>query len=291
MKNIVIAGFGQPILNLIKTLKNKFVIRGIVLDYDRPKKFPGFYKQLDNLSIPIYSLKNINEKDIDAIVVMNYNKMIDIDLIDCPFILNIHMGLLPLYRGNNANAWSILNDDRNVGYTLHQVSEELDGGLIYYKFEYYIKENETYFHAKTAINNDIDKNLPSVIEKVLNKKITGICQEDDEFIYACKLLPEDGILENWNHTTNDILNRKIIFSKPLGSGLKFKFKNQLLEINKISRVKKYKISKGIPGAVVLKTNVGSVWVKTKDSVISIDEIVFENKIERPANLLKIGDRL
>jgi len=58
------------------------------------------------------------------------------------------MGLLPVYRGNNANSWSILNGDRRVGYTFHDVSNILDGGAIYYKFTYEIKENETYFHAK-----------------------------------------------------------------------------------------------------------------------------------------------
>ena len=70
-----------------------------------------------------------------------------------------------------------------------------------------------------------------------------------------------------------------------------KYKNQLLEINKLSSIPKYKISKGISGAVVLKTNSGSVWIKTKDTAISIDEIIVDNKIVIPSNLLKVGDRL
>ena len=53
------------------------------------------------------------------------------------------MGILPVYRGNNANAASILNGDRKVGYTLHQVSEVLDGGEIYYTFGYNSKRKQT----------------------------------------------------------------------------------------------------------------------------------------------------
>ena len=45
-------------------------------------------------------------------------------------------------------------------------------------------------------------------------------QENEPFIYASKLIPEDGILKHWNYTTEDIINRNIIFSRPLGTGLK-----------------------------------------------------------------------
>lgn len=291
MKKIVIAGFGKPVLDLINIFKDKFDIKGVILDYERPKKSPSFYKKLEMLSISILSIDNINQKNIDAIIVVNYNKIIDVNSIKCSLVLNIHMGILPMYRGNGANSWSLLNGDRNVGYTLHQVSDVLDGGLIYYKFKYEIKENETYFHAKTAINIDIKNNLPLVIDKILNGKIKGTNQDDEEFIYASKLKPEDGVLKHWNYTTQDILNRYMIFSKPLGTGLKMKYKNELLEIHKLSSIPKYKVSKGFSGAVVLKTNSGSVWIKTKDTAISIDEIIVDNKIVKPSSLLKIGYRL
>ena len=291
MKKIVIAGFGQPVLDLINNFKDKFDILGVVLDYERRKKFPFFYKELEEKIIPIFSIKEINSIDIDGVIVINYNKIIDVHLIKSPFVLNIHMGLLPLYRGNGANSWSILNGDRNVGYTLHQVSDVLDGGLIYYKFKYEIKENETYFHAKIAINTDLKNNLPLLVDKILNGKIKGVNQDVEEFIYASKLTPEDGILEHWNYTTEEIINRNIIFSKPLGTGLKMKYKNDLLEIHKLSSIPKYKVSKGFAGAIVLKTNSGSVWIKTKDTAISIDELIFDNKIVKPAKLFKIGYRL
>lgn len=291
MKKIVIAGFGQPALDLINNFKDKFVIAGVILDYERRKKNPFFYLKLAEKNIPIFSINDINSLDIDGVIVINYNKIIDVNLIKFPFILNIHMGILPLYRGNGANSWSILNGDRNVGYTLHQVSDILDGGLIYYKFKYEIKENETYFHAKKAINTDLKNNLPLLVDKIFSGKIKGINQDDEEFIYASKLKPEDGILEHWNYTTEEIINRNIIFSKPLGTGLKIKYKNDLLEIHKLSSIPKYKVSKGFSGAIVLKTNSGSVWIKTKDTAISIDELIFENKIVKPANLFKIGCRL
>jgi methionyl-tRNA formyltransferase len=291
MNSIVIAGFGQPVLDLITNLNATFKIMGVFLDYERRSKFPYFYAELENKQISILSLEELNLLNVDAIIVINYNKIINVDQIKIPLLLNIHMGLLPVYRGNNANAWSILNGDRNVGYTLHQITNELDGGAIYYKFSYLIKENETYFEAKNAITADLKNNFPNVLQAIFDGKIKPDSQDDEEFIYCSKLVPEDGILEHWNYTTTEIINRNIVFSKPLGTGLKIKFRNDLIEINKISSIPKYKTANGFAGSVVLKTKNGAVWIKTKDTAIALEEIILNNEIVKPAELFKIGDRL
>lgn len=291
MNKIVIAGFGQPVLDLINSFSSNFEIKGVFVDYERRSKFPLFYTELQSKSIPILTLEELNSLGLDAIIVINFNKIINVHEIKVPLLLNIHMGLLPVYRGNNANAWSILNGDRNVGYTLHQITSELDGGAIYYKFEYLIKENETYFAAKNAIVNDLNNNLSSVVQKVIEGKIEPVTQEDAEFIYASKLIAEDGVLENWNYTTTEIINKNIVFSKPLGTGLRMKYKNEIFEINKFSTIPKYKKCNGFAGAVVLKTNDGAIWVKTKDTAIALEELIINDKIVKPAEIFKIGERL
>ncbi len=287
----MLAGFGQPIIDLFESLKSQFQILGVIPDYERKAKYPWFYEYLSKESISIFSFEEANGLNPDAVIVINYNKIIDVANNQIPFLLNIHMGLLPLYRGNNANSWSILNGDRRVGYTLHEVSEILDGGAIYYTFSYEIKENETYFHAKTAINQDLKKQLPKIIEKVLTKEIKGVSQENETFIYASKLFPEDGILDHWNYTTEDIINRNIIFSRPLGTGLKMKYNNSILEISKLSHIPNYKNSKGFPGAVVMKNANGSVWIKTSDTAISIDELIINENTVAPSAIFKIGERI
>jgi methionyl-tRNA formyltransferase len=292
MKKVVIAGFGQPIIDLIIYFCNRFEIVGVVLDYDRSSKYPDFYLELKKRKIQILSFSNINKYELDAIVVINYNKIIDLNIIEnIPYILNVHMGILPVYRGNFANSLSILNGNRNVGYTLHRVSEILDGGDIFYKFQYEIKEGETYFEAKTAINNDIRENLPDVIENVINGSLKGVNQENECFLYASKLQPEDGIIDNWNVDTDEIINKRIIFSRPLGTGLKMRYCNKLFEISKLNTIPKFIKSKGFPGAVILKTSDGFVWVKTKDTAVSIEELIVDGELILPSKIFKIGERL
>jgi methionyl-tRNA formyltransferase len=291
MNNIVIAGFGQPVLDLIQNFKTTFEVTGVILDYNRRSKYPQFYADLEQLQIPIISFEEASNSKVDAIVVVNFNKIINVNEVNVPFLLNIHMGLLPIYRGNSANSWSILNGQRKVGYTLHSVSDVLDGGEIFYKFQYKIKEDETYFEAKKAMNTDLKETLPIIVSKIIAKEIKGTNQENKKFIYASKLVPEDGILEHWNYKTEDIINKKIVFSRPLGSGLKIRHDQQLYEINKISKIKNYLKCKGFCGAVLLKTSEGGVWIKTKDTAIVIEELMLDGKCILPATLFKIGDRL
>jgi methionyl-tRNA formyltransferase len=292
MKKIVLAGFGQPVLDLILCFSNKFEIVGVILDYDRRAKFVNFYLELEKLKIQILSFSTIVDFNIDALVVINYNKIIDLrEIQNIPYVLNVHMGILPIYRGNNANSLSILNGDLKVGYTLHRVSENLDGGDIFYKFYYKIKEGETYYHAKLAINKDIKDALPEVVDNVINGVLKGVNQDKEHFLYASKLFPEDGIIDNWNVNTEDIMNKKIIFSRPLGTGLKMLHNEKLYEISKLNVIPMFIKSKGFPGAVLLKTAEGFVWIKTRDTAVSIEELIVDGAQILPSKIFKIGERL
>lgn len=291
MKKLIIAGFGQPIIDLYNVLKNKFHISGVILDYERKQKFPSFYEFLSQENLKTYSFEEAQILQPDVILVINYNKIIDVSTINIPFLLNIHLGLLPTYRGNNANSWSILNGDRNIGYTIHRVNEVLDGGDIFYKFGYEIKENETYNEAKKAINDDLFSKLDSVLGDIISGKLQAVSQKDEAFVYCSKLIPEDGIITNWNCDTESIFNRYIIFAKPLGTGLKMKYNDKIIDIHKISSIPNFKKSNGYPGAVVLKNTDGSVWIKTKDTAISLDEIIVDDHIVRPADFFKTNERL
>jgi folate-dependent phosphoribosylglycinamide formyltransferase PurN len=52
-------------------------------------------------------------------------------LTNIPLVLNIHAGLSPYYRGSFCTEWALLNHDPyNIGYTIHRLSNRIDGGDI-----------------------------------------------------------------------------------------------------------------------------------------------------------------
>ncbi|NHM06459.1 hypothetical protein G4D82_04440 [Flavobacterium sp. CYK-4] len=288
---IVLAGFGQPIIDLYQWLASDFDILGIIVDYHRRAKFPNFYEFLESNQLSILDFESAQKLQAQAIVVYNYNKIISVANIQVPYLLNIHMGLLPIYRGNNANSWAILNGDYTVGYTLHEVNEKLDQGDIYYKFGYTIQANETYFHAKQAMKADMQQNLSAQIVQILQGKVTAQSQKDASFLYACPLVPQDGIITDWNQPTQDFIRRYMVFARPLGTGLQLEYNNTLYEINQLSEVPGFLSSKGIPGAVVLLTSEGAAWIKTADTAIAIESLTQDGNVILPSALFKIGQRL
>ena len=292
MLNILLAGFGDPIIQLYYHIYKDFRIIGIIKDYERfgngGEIFDVF---LNENRINKYHLSDIKELKPDLIFVINFNKIIGKQYLEDTFTLNLHIGLLPKYRGNNANAWAIMNGERIVGYTIHEVKAELDSGDIFYKYEYEIREGETYLQAKNAINDDINKNICQTLRDITNGNLKRVSQIGHEFVYACRLISEDGIISSWKLTSREIINKHIIFAKPLGTGLKFSFKGIVYEINKVSLIPGFANSKGICGAIVMKTENGAIWVKTADNAICIEELCLENKNIEPAIIFKIGDRL
>ena len=51
-----------------------------------------------------------------------------------PLVLNVHNGKLPEYRGMMPTFWALLNGEREVTVTVHEVAERLDTGGIFAEF-------------------------------------------------------------------------------------------------------------------------------------------------------------
>lgn len=54
------------------------------------------------------------------VFICSYSKIIKSELINKYLFVNIHAGILPKWRGFNANCWAIINGEHKVGYSLHR---------------------------------------------------------------------------------------------------------------------------------------------------------------------------
>ena len=81
-------------------------------------------------------------------------------------IFNIHPSKLPGYKGAHPTYWATVNNEINIGVSLHIVTEELDEGVIIGQeiVPYYIWENEV----------SLQKKIGTVIPSLLNKLILYI---------------------------------------------------------------------------------------------------------------------
>ena len=235
------------------------------------------------------SFDDMLEAQPDAAIILTYSMVIPPKYVNAIKILNIHGGLLPKYRGLNASSWAILNNEKEVGYTLQLIDEGLDTGPIYHKFAVEINKDEKFGEARNRIRSLICNEIQEVVEKILLNQIVPQSQDGCEYIYTMPFRRSDGKI-NWQSETQHIYNLYRVFGAPYGSGIYFSYKDKTYEATKVSKVSNICTYIGICGAVVNKVN-DSIWVKTKDTLISIDEIKCDNQILKPAEVFMIGNRL
>ena len=225
----------------------------------------------------------------DVAIIITYSKVIPSKYVNAVKILNIHGGLLPKYRGSSSSSWAIINNEDEIGYTLHLVDEELDNGPIYYKFAVKIDEDEKFGDVRHKIRTLVCSKIKGIIENILLDKIVPQSQEGCEYVYTMSFRKQDGKID-WQTKTQHIYNLYRVLGSPYGSGIYFQYKDKTYEAIKVSKVKGICPYIGICGSIVYKRG-NSIWVKTKDTVISIDEVRCDNEVYNPSEIFMIGNRL
>jgi len=93
-------------------------------------------------------LNQIKASQPDLIISIRYRKILHALAISIPSkgIINLHSGLLPEYRGVMATFWSMLVGEKNIGSTLHYISDKtIDTGAIIERSSRECNYQNTYF--------------------------------------------------------------------------------------------------------------------------------------------------
>lgn len=289
MCKIIIMGYFHPVVDrLLASFKHVQVVYYIK---DKSVSDDGaFEKFWEQYGAKPAELTEYYLGQVDLVFVCCYTKIIKSHLLDNFIFVNIHAGNLPKWRGFGGNSWSIINGDYHIAYTLHRVTEELDGGPIYKKFEYTLMAHEKYGDGRLVLEKMLANGLESVLCGISSGELKAKNQEG-KYVYCSSFKKEDGYIVDWNIETRKILDLFKVFGAPYGSGLCFFCNGKKYEIIEIYLDEKYEDYYCIPGAIVNLSKT-FVWIKTKDNVVKIGEIRNEEgEFVNPSSLFKIGKRL
>ena len=134
----------------------------------------------------------IREIAPDLIVVVAYGRLLPKNIIDMPHYgcVNLHVSLLPKYRGAAPIQWSVINGDKQTGVTVMYINEGLDTGDIIDVLPVEIGEDET----REELFDDVAAKgkvfLSKVCEDVLAGNINPVPQDDSLASYAPPLTKE-----------------------------------------------------------------------------------------------------
>jgi methionyl-tRNA formyltransferase len=146
-------------------------------------------------NIPVYqphTLKDGEAQKIiegyspDLLVVIAYGKILPQSILNIPShgAINIHASLLPKLRGAAPIQWSIINGDKKTGITTMQMDAGLDTGDILVQDECIIGENETSGELHNTLAELSAVTLKKTLEKIKNKTIERIKQDDTKHTLA-----------------------------------------------------------------------------------------------------------
>lgn len=140
-------------------------------------------KGLQKFYLPVYALStdedvlriapNIAENDIELyknelLLFAGYKPIVHKNVLDANCCINIHYSLLPKFRGLHSTVWAILNDENNLGATIHLMNEYMDDGDILYQYKVKNDGISTSRHYMEMFNDKISKVVADVLEKFID---------------------------------------------------------------------------------------------------------------------------
>lgn len=295
---VIVLGTGPATKDFITKNKNNEYIEiiGIILDQSVPEKERNeFLSELNSsLDAPIAVMKLTTEdlKSAQLIFSPEYRRIIPKELTEKYCFVNCHGGILPKWRGFSANAWAIMNGEKEIGFSLHRVRPDLDDGEIYYIKHIKIDDDQTYADVHEYMLDAITKDTPKVLFEIANRTITGTKQPSEGFAYCNRFTRAMGNLESFQDSSNYYVNLWRCMARPLGTGVWFNFKGNSYAVDKVEPGKNYGVIdyRGIPGKVI-NISEDKLWVKTGDNAVVLSGISLDGKKIDVYDSFKNGNQL
>lgn len=224
-------------------------------------------------------VKSIKEINPDLIVVIAFGQILGKDLLEIPKYgcINVHVSLLPKYRGAAPINWVIINGEKKTGITTMYMDEGLDTGDIILSKEFdldrYITAGE--LHDRMMVEGaEILKDTIDLIEKGEAKRTP---QNHDEFSYAPIMDRNLGNID-FTKSAEEIHNLARGVNPWPGA---YTFYNDVkMKIWKTD-VLNEKSSKE-PGTV-LSVDKNGIKISTGDGILLVEEIQMPNKKRMPVS--------
>ena len=177
------------------------------------------------------TIEIVKKLNPDLIIVMAYGKILPKDILDLPPFgcINIHVSLLPRWRGAAPIEHSLMSGDKETGISIIQLIEKLDAGPIIKQKKVDIEDDCNKNELSQKLTEVGIKLLVETIPLIFDKKITYSDQDDNDATYANKISSLNRKI-NFNKSVNEVLN--LIRAHSPKPGAWFTIQNERIKIIK-----------------------------------------------------------
>lgn len=273
---------------LQKIIDEKYDILGVVTQPDKPK---GRGKKLGMSSvkelaiennIPVYQpIKARDEEFIetmktlnpDVIVVVAFGQILPKDILEIPKLgcINVHVSLLPKYRGAAPINWVIINGEEKTGVTTMYMDEGLDTGDMILKTEVNLDDNITAGELHDKMMNIGAETLKETLKLIGEGTAPREVQNHEEFSYAPIM---NKSLGNIDFSKNAMEIHNLVRGVNPWPSAYTTYNGVTMKIWK-TKVLDEESTKD--AGTIIDVNKEGIKVSTKDKVLLIEEIQMPNK--------------
>ncbi|HEX2163160.1 MAG TPA: methionyl-tRNA formyltransferase [Thermoanaerobaculia bacterium] len=174
-------------------------------------------------------LARLEETAPDVAVVVAYGKIFPPPLLELPRhgCVNLHLSLLPRYRGAAPIQAALLHGDKKTGVTTMRMEEELDAGPILLQEEVPIRLHETAGELAERLAPIGAALLVETLDQLDRGKLKERRQRDESVSYARRIEKSDGRAD-WALSAEELYNRVRAFDP--WPGVSSHFRNRPVKI-------------------------------------------------------------
>jgi len=170
----------------------------------------------------------------DLIIVVAYGLILPKQLLNIPKYgcINIHVSLLPRWRGAAPIENALLAGDVNTGISIINISPELDAGDILIQESFSIDNNMYSDDLTSSLTNLGKKKMIKVLPLLFESKIIAKKQDENKVTYANKFSSKDRKI-NFNNSREEVYNHIRAHGPKPGSW--FTYKGERIKIIKAKK--------------------------------------------------------
>ena len=133
--SFLISGGGSNLLEILRknVTKKNFEVVTIVSNNNISTKIKSYLNKFYKNVLIKENIKVLQKKiffNTDVIFSLGYMKIIENGIINNFDVINLHPSILPFYKGLMTQKRMLINNEKNYGFTIHKVSNQLDEGKI-----------------------------------------------------------------------------------------------------------------------------------------------------------------
>lgn len=286
---IAFLGWNHAAERSFEALANKGWISVLIVPEKNDWRANSILQIAQCFDVPVEeNVSNLTNHSYNILISSNFPKMVPKRYFEHVLALNCHWSLLPKYRGMHPTAWAILNDDDEIGQTIHVMADEFDTGDIVFQGRF---KNTDDLSLQDIFKNKAKLEAQGLVE-VLGRYISGGTLQKEKqnhnlATYVPQRTPEMGQID-WKKSSRHIWNLTRIlppdFYPPAYSFLNGK-KVEILHTALIDSPAYF-----VPeGTIVCINKDKSVRIKTGDSVIHVLDVRVDENYYLAADFLKLGN--